>query len=536
MSSKTQAPVNATTKPSLNADKSGLLQRQCACGNSAGLTGECATCQTEKLTLQRKQTATQNKVSEVPPIAHEALSLSRVPFIQAKLTIGASDDPLEREADRIADQILAAPAHPEVGSAPPRIQRFTEQANGQTDMTAPASVDSVLSSPGSPLELGLQQDMGQRFGHDFSRVRVHTDAAAARSARDVNAHAYTAGHHVVFGADRFVPGTREGRRLIAHELTHVVQQLGLTKSRVDQSSENPSLNPIRTSNGSIQLQRFISSEPAGGCGVCYGIPANAGKAAHTLIQTEFEILYPLGLVELGVQSSDDDNGRLDLAIAVPGGFEIGEIKPANEKGYADGITQIAKYINLISARFPQAAIKPLTKLLPPIIFPTLSPKCPVQILFVNPPVGGVYGYFCKPSFAQLKSRGCSCPIPQKIQEEEKVEKEEKKKEKKDRQTNPDSVPQLVVKPFEQQILDFIREVTVSGQEVEQAVRKFLNDHREIVDNIEVVIAAIAAGAILTDIISAGGAVAKDPLVAAILSAMFRIARIMRATLPALAVP
>ncbi|WP_218651769.1 DUF4157 domain-containing protein [Nostoc sp. C052] len=224
MSSKTQAPVNATTKPSLSADKSGLLQRKCACGKSAGLTGECATCQKEKLTLQRKQTATQDDVSEVPPIAHEILPLPRVPMMQTKLTIGASNDPLEQEADRIADQVLAAPAHPAVSVAPPRIQRFTGQPTGQTDVAAPASVDRVLSSPGSPLEPALQQDMEQRFGYDFSRVRIHTDAAAVRSAQDVNANAYTVGHNIVFGIDQYSPETHEGQSLIAHELTHVLQQ------------------------------------------------------------------------------------------------------------------------------------------------------------------------------------------------------------------------------------------------------------------------------------------------------------------------
>jgi hypothetical protein len=68
--------------------------------------------------------------------------------------------------------------------------------------------------------------MGQRFGHDFSRVRVHSGGAAEQSAREVNAHAYTVGHDIVFGAGRFSPGTHEGQRLIAHELTHVVQQSG----------------------------------------------------------------------------------------------------------------------------------------------------------------------------------------------------------------------------------------------------------------------------------------------------------------------
>jgi hypothetical protein len=145
--------------------------------------------------------------------------------IQTKLAINQAGDEYEQEANRVAEQVLAKPVHPGVSSARPRIQRYTGQANGQAD-TAPASVDHVLASPGRPLEPALQHDMEQRFGHDFSRVRVHSGAAAEQSAQDVNAHAYTVGHDVVFGADRFAPGTRQGRRLIAHELTHVVQQRG----------------------------------------------------------------------------------------------------------------------------------------------------------------------------------------------------------------------------------------------------------------------------------------------------------------------
>lgn len=66
--------------------------------------------------------------------------------------------------------------------------------------------------------------MEERFGHDFSRVRVHVGGAAEQSTRDLNASAYTMGHTMVFGAGRFTPRTHEGRRLIAHEPTHVVQQ------------------------------------------------------------------------------------------------------------------------------------------------------------------------------------------------------------------------------------------------------------------------------------------------------------------------
>jgi outer membrane protein OmpA-like peptidoglycan-associated protein len=76
----------------------------------------------------------------------------------------------------------------------------------------------------APLPDPLRQDMEQRFDHDFSKVRVHADAAAADSARAVNAMAYTVGNDVVFGAGRFAPQTPEGTRLVAHELAHVVQQ------------------------------------------------------------------------------------------------------------------------------------------------------------------------------------------------------------------------------------------------------------------------------------------------------------------------
>ncbi len=180
-------------KPTATPTTSRMLQRKCACGNHTIAGGECSECGKKRLGLQ------------------------------TKLTVNEPGDIYEQEADRIADQVMAAPAHSSVSCAPPRIQRFAVQPTGQTD-EAPASVDQALASPGRPLEPPLRQDMEQRFGSDFSRVRVHSGAAAEQSARDVNAHAYTVGHNIVFGAGRFAPGTHQGRRLIAHELTHVVQQ------------------------------------------------------------------------------------------------------------------------------------------------------------------------------------------------------------------------------------------------------------------------------------------------------------------------
>src|SRR5437879_1248547 len=91
----------------------------------------------------------------------------------------------------------------------------------------PRSVHEVLRSAGQPLDLTTRAFMEPRFEHDFSQVRVHADAKAAQSARSLNALAYTVGHDVVFDAGQYAPRTSEGRRLLAHELTHVVQQRGL---------------------------------------------------------------------------------------------------------------------------------------------------------------------------------------------------------------------------------------------------------------------------------------------------------------------
>ncbi|MFF0284331.1 DUF4157 domain-containing protein [Rhodococcus aetherivorans] len=85
-------------------------------------------------------------------------------------------------------------------------------------------VTDVVSSGGRPLEPDVRTDMEARLGHDFGDVRIHDDGAAHESARSVDAHAYTVGNDVVFQRDKYDPGSTDGRVMLAHELTHVVQQ------------------------------------------------------------------------------------------------------------------------------------------------------------------------------------------------------------------------------------------------------------------------------------------------------------------------
>lgn len=145
--------------------------------------------------------------------------------VQTKLQIGEIGDVHEQEADRVADFALAASESEMSGHRPMPIRRVAPSAQGDA---APLSVDRALNGGGRPMDVELRKDMELRLGHDFSRVRVHTGGAASQSAQELNAQAYTVGSEVVFGAGRFAPQTLEGRRLIAHELAHVVQQTGAT--------------------------------------------------------------------------------------------------------------------------------------------------------------------------------------------------------------------------------------------------------------------------------------------------------------------
>jgi hypothetical protein len=157
----------------------------------------------------------------VPSFARNKVSLCSELFpagvrLQRRLAVGPSEDSNEQEAERVAMRVTAGSmAGPIRGAA--ALARLGEA-------TAGASVERTLANPGDALDPGVRIDMGKRFGHDFSRVRIHTDADAAHSARDLGATAYTAGEHIAFAAGRFEPNTVDGRRLIAHELTHVVQQ------------------------------------------------------------------------------------------------------------------------------------------------------------------------------------------------------------------------------------------------------------------------------------------------------------------------
>src|SRR2546430_2569883 len=138
-----------------------------------------------------------------------------------RLTISNVTDSHEQIAHRVANEAVGGSRHPVAGRR--SLDGSQRPSRGPT-AEMPASVTDELRLPGRPLDDGVRYDMERRFGHDFSGVRVHDGASAQRSAYDVDAQAYTVGRDIVLRAGQYAPGTFHGRRLIAHELAHTIDQ------------------------------------------------------------------------------------------------------------------------------------------------------------------------------------------------------------------------------------------------------------------------------------------------------------------------
>lgn len=155
--------------------------------------------------------------------------------LQAKLEVGASGDRFEQEADRVAEAVTrpdAPQARAPLSTTPAAstVQRACAACeHDATDRGQPPrppgteGIAGVLTG-GAPLPVATRALFESRFGHDFGDVRIHTDPATATTARALGARAYTTGRDIVFAPDQFAPGTSDGQKLLAHELTHVVQQ------------------------------------------------------------------------------------------------------------------------------------------------------------------------------------------------------------------------------------------------------------------------------------------------------------------------
>ncbi len=176
-------------------------------------------------------------------------------FFQPKLSINQPNDAFEQEADSMADRVMLmkdAPGNQHnffkpAGDAIQRkcqeceeedkhVQKKEDGGSGQKSDTGLDSYIGGLGSSGQPLPEASRNFFEPKFGYDFSGVRVHTDSLAAKSAQSINALAYTSGSNIVFNSGQYSPESDTGKRLMAHELTHVVQQQSAKKQMVQMKS------------------------------------------------------------------------------------------------------------------------------------------------------------------------------------------------------------------------------------------------------------------------------------------------------------
>lgn len=184
-------------------------------------------------------------------------------FFQPKLSIGPVDDVYEREADAIADSVMRMPDpvdriqpffRPSISS----LQRMCADCEKEEKNVQREAVNSKEPAPNDQLEsyIGRLNSGGQalpnqirdfyepRFAYDFGHVKVHTDTVAAKSAQSINALAYTSGNHIIFNQGQFSPGSASGKKLLAHELTHVVQQEGAVFAKVQAQDEDKGVSDL----------------------------------------------------------------------------------------------------------------------------------------------------------------------------------------------------------------------------------------------------------------------------------------------------
>jgi len=206
---KIASPVNVCVH-------AGLLQRKCACGATPGPAGECEACRKRKL---QRSPAQHDAPAAVPSIVHEVL----------------------RSPGEALDANTRAWMETRFGDAP---VRPIENAQVQNQLkVSPADDDYERAAEARAGQVMQTREASRLPGFDFGGVRIHADTRAAESAQAMHALAYTVGRDIVFGAEQYASATESGRRLLAHELTHVVQQSGGATATLQRQPAAPAKAP-----------------------------------------------------------------------------------------------------------------------------------------------------------------------------------------------------------------------------------------------------------------------------------------------------
>ena len=209
--------------------------------------------------------------SPLPLKANEATTI-QLASIPSPLRISRPTDPAEREAEQVARKIVTMPESSTQQDSTTQKPPVTKSVGGGHGATSPATQGAARTSPGpspvtvpsrtgisggSPLPTPVRRFMEPRFGANFGNVRIHTNQAAAKQSAQISAHAFTVGEHIYFGQDKFEPHSSRGKELIAHELTHTIQQGAVANRDTVHRSEMP----VVSERSEVQAQRALFSLP-----------------------------------------------------------------------------------------------------------------------------------------------------------------------------------------------------------------------------------------------------------------------------------
>lgn len=452
------------------------------------------------------------------------------PFFQPQLIVGPVDDPYEREADAMAEKVLEnkdvkverqfskATIQPKCSSCgEEELQRKEDEQNEE----APAVtnlVSETLNSSGEPLDKNSQTFMENRFGYDFSNVRIHTNSLATKSANSINALAYTSGNNIVFNEGQFRPNTDNGKKLLAHELTHVVQQ-----------------------NSGKVSRKVIQRQFSGTCESMLRSPSTerglSGNAVHAAILADFTTRVPgaIGIAIPGASAAPLRSQGLcgeDATEIVPqvlggragmgfpdlvrwnaGILEVAEIKPASFGCAIDGEAQLFGYITQGNAPDPpQTAWRAAHGIFSvvPMLPTTYTP------LSIITPGFSIMISWCTPGLMVYKVTRRQRQRERQRQRQEQRSTTEQPATRRQEQSNWDMV------------IEFIEGIIHAGGNVEESIRRFLTENPQLIDFIIWAGIGGIVATILEDIATAGIGIADDPLIISICVQMIRIARGLKA--------
>lgn len=461
--------------------------------------------------------------------------------IQCKLVVGSADDPMEEEADRMADTVMRMPDPMAAGAdtiqrqvIPSFLQRkcaHCEQEEQQVqrketeagETRASAGLEGYvnkLNQSGNSFSGETRSFFENRMGYDFSGVRIHTDGNAQESAKSINALAYTVGNNIVFNASQYQPGTESGKRLIAHELTHVVQQnnkIGRKIQRFTAGCRSMMANPVgslgRVLSGTAihaAIAADFAATVSGGVNA-FGIPGASAAALRTFGLCGEDVLTTAPQLIGGRAGM----GYPDLARRDGTVMEVAEIKPASWGCAVDGVSQLEGYISHGNATDPpQVAWRAAGGI--STVIPMLSSTYPSRTLTI-----GTYTVmieWCSPGLLVYQVIGSSIPIPVPAPE-------------RSRETNRGRSPVLVREQTAwEAIKQFAEEAIRTGQTGARAIENFLRAHPDL---ITVVIVAGIAGLIATfaeDIATAGAGILDDLVTVPFFARMISVALELRQSL------